>query len=346
MHSTALCIYRFNPGGQRRTINFVDRACRINTYGNSFTQCHQVNDGETWQEYLAAHLGEPIRNFGVGGHGVFQAYCRMLRVENSDSRVKNIVLNIWGDDHHRSITPWRGLVINSMGHQQMFHSNPWAHLRVNLENGEFEEVPNPCPTPESLYKLGSSDYVYETFGSHPVVQLTAMRDGVSDIEPGTIRKLADWAGYRFDFSDGESRASSANTLYDIVAYKSTLYLLERFKRFGTGSQRNLLVLLTHGGGKVARFVSGEPKNEYDVSVIQYLQEHNIPYVDSLDKHKEDFEQFRITPWEYVNRYYIGHYNPTGNHFLAYAIKDAMVAWLDPKPTTYREQGSIINFTDD
>jgi hypothetical protein len=53
-------------GGPRR--RFIHRqTLRINTYGNSFTQCHQVSDGETWQEYLAAHLGEPIRNFGMGG---------------------------------------------------------------------------------------------------------------------------------------------------------------------------------------------------------------------------------------------------------------------------------------
>ena len=59
--------------------NGGDRPCRMNTYGDSFTQCHQVSDGETWQEYLAAHLGEPVRNFGVGGYGVYQAYRRMLR---------------------------------------------------------------------------------------------------------------------------------------------------------------------------------------------------------------------------------------------------------------------------
>ena len=29
-----------------------------------------MNDGETWQEYLAAHLREPIRNYGVGGYSV------------------------------------------------------------------------------------------------------------------------------------------------------------------------------------------------------------------------------------------------------------------------------------
>ena len=41
------------------------KKCRINTYGDSFTQCHQVSDGETWQEYLAGRLGEPVRNFGI-----------------------------------------------------------------------------------------------------------------------------------------------------------------------------------------------------------------------------------------------------------------------------------------
>ena len=67
--------------GTRTPHNYIDKPCRINTYGNSFTQCHQVNDGETWQEYLAAHLGEPIRNYGVGGYGAYQAYRRMIRYE-------------------------------------------------------------------------------------------------------------------------------------------------------------------------------------------------------------------------------------------------------------------------
>jgi len=57
--------------GARTARQYTERPCRINTYGNSFTQCHQVSDGETWQEYLAAHLGEPVRNFGMGGYGVY-----------------------------------------------------------------------------------------------------------------------------------------------------------------------------------------------------------------------------------------------------------------------------------
>ena len=33
---------------------------------------------------------------------------------------------------------------------------------------------------------------------------------------------------------------------------------------------------------------------------------------------------------------IGHYSPRGNHFFAYAIKDHVVQWLDPKPITYQK----------
>ena len=41
-------ISRYGACGERLMSNFADRPCRINTYGNSFTQCDQVKDGETW----------------------------------------------------------------------------------------------------------------------------------------------------------------------------------------------------------------------------------------------------------------------------------------------------------
>ncbi|HIC18293.1 TPA: hypothetical protein EYO77_09300, partial [Candidatus Poribacteria bacterium] len=98
--------------GRRSAYAYSDRSCRINTYGNSFTQCHQVSDGETWQEYLAAHLGEPIQNFGVGGYGVYQAYRRMLRTEATDNGAEYIILYIWGDDHYRSLLRCRHILIH------------------------------------------------------------------------------------------------------------------------------------------------------------------------------------------------------------------------------------------
>jgi hypothetical protein len=66
----AINIYTYGPLDERITIHYKNQPCRINAYGDSYTQCHQVSDGETWEEVLAAHLQEPVRNFGVGGWSV------------------------------------------------------------------------------------------------------------------------------------------------------------------------------------------------------------------------------------------------------------------------------------
>src|ERR1051325_9524551 len=95
----ARCIYTYEPNGARRIIHCRERPCRINTYGDSFTMCHQVSDGETWQEVLAAHCGEPVRNFGVGGAGVYQAYRRMKAVESAADDAPYVILNICSVDH-------------------------------------------------------------------------------------------------------------------------------------------------------------------------------------------------------------------------------------------------------
>ena len=99
--------------GPRQQVNFAADSCRIHTYGDSFTQGHQVSDGETWQEVLGAHFCEPVRNFGIGGFGVYQAFRRLRRIETTEAGAPWIVFNIWGDDHLRSILAWRWLIFPS-----------------------------------------------------------------------------------------------------------------------------------------------------------------------------------------------------------------------------------------
>jgi len=52
----SICSYRYDPSDARRTIAHRDRPCRINSYGNSFTSCEQVSDGETWQEFFGPRI--------------------------------------------------------------------------------------------------------------------------------------------------------------------------------------------------------------------------------------------------------------------------------------------------
>ena len=54
----------------------------------------------------------------------------------------------------------------------------------------------------------------------------------------------------------------------------------------------------------------------------------------MKAHADDYADFRCSIDEYLRRYYVGHYNPVGNQFQSFAIKDKLVALLDPKPAAY------------
>jgi hypothetical protein len=150
-------IYTYGAMDERVTIHYKDQPCRVNTYGNSYTQCHQVSDGETWQEVLAAHLQEPIRNFGVGGWSVYQAYLRMLK-EEKRAPAEFIIFNIYDDDHFRNLDSWRNIRVSK--HAQ-FIEPTLPYIAVNVKEERFEERPNVCPTPESVYSLCDLDWVSE-----------------------------------------------------------------------------------------------------------------------------------------------------------------------------------------
>ena len=332
-------INQYVPRGQRRMVNYAERPCRINTFGDSFTQCHQVSDGETWQEYLAAHLGEPVRNFGIGGYGVFQAFRRMLREEQTGAAAEYVVLNMWSDDHLRSIypcrwiqLPWFHEVIRSGREPFMFHANPWCHLRFNPDTGRFEEHESICPTPESLYRLSDADWVYETFKDSFDVQAYLASQGSSDADTAMLQRYADALDVHVDFSSADATAAAGKELLTTCSLRSSMYVAERARDFCQANGKKLMIHLSYDDVTVQRACRGEAR--FDRMLVDYLNENGFLFVDALRKHAEDFEQFKCTPEQYTRRYYIGHYKPAGNHFYAFAVKDAIAEWLDPKPPAY------------
>ncbi len=335
----------YQSTGERRMINYVDRECRVNTYGNSFTQCHQVSDGETWQEYLAAHLGEPIRNFGVGGYGVYQAYRRILKEEETSREAKYIILNIWSDDHFRSLDAWRWIRIpdfrRGCRNTKMFHANPWAYVRIDPETGEVVEHENPYPTPESLYKLCDREYVYENFRNDFVVQIILAKENGTFDNLDELKKLAETLSITGNFSDPVSCRKIAQAVYLECALRASKYIVEKTKIFAEKRIKKLMCFLSYSSEDVINACKG--RSRFDQSFVDFLQNHSISFVDTLQKHLEDFRCFRLSPQQYVKRYYIGHYNSAGNHFFALSVKDAIVNWLSPKPPAYRNgEGSYTN----
>lgn len=76
----------------------------------------------------------------------------------------------------------------------------------------------------------------------------------------------------------------------------------------------------------------------DQEILGHLTASGIPFFDMNDVHQGEYEQAGGAYHEYLSQYMNGgHYNPRGNHFFAYAIKDTLVGLLDPKPLPYRDQ---------
>ena len=94
-----------------------------------------------------------------------------------------------------------------------------------------------------------------------------------------------------------------------------------------------MILLSYSAAEVIPACKGLPR--FDQKLVDYLEENEFLVVDGLQKHVKDFGVFSCSPEQYTDRYFIDHYNPQGNHFFGFAIKDAVVEWLDPAPPTYR-----------
>ncbi len=324
--------------GARTSHAYASRKCRINTYGDSFTLCHQVSDPETWQEYLAGHLGEPIRNFGMGGYGVYQAYRRMVREEQTDQGAENLIFYIWGDDHIRSLLRCRHAnIYRHWDHQggRMFHNNFWANLEMNLESGEWVEKDNLLPTREALYHMTDPEWMVEHLRDDLALQLSVYKAGfISDLDRQRVTQLAARLDYPIDWTEPSTVRAQISGLLDRYSLRATLFILGKVRDFAQQHNKQLLIVLFDPYRVMPEMHRAGTR--YDQEVVDYLTREKFNYFDMNEVHLRDFQQYKLPYAEYMKLYFIGHYNPRGNHFFAYSIKDRVIDMLDPKPVTYQK----------
>lgn len=326
-----------HSNGARTSFVYAGKKCRINTYGDSFTQGHQVSDAETWQEYLAGHLGEPIRNFGMGGYGVYQAYRRMVREEGTDHAAEYVLFYIWGDDHIRSLLRCRHAIIfrwwNHRG-GRAFHNNFWSNLELNLQTGRFVEKENLLPTREALYQMTDPQRMVDLLRDDLALQLFAFSSGlIRELDRAPIRELARRLDFPFDWTPDSDLRFQAAALLDRYSLRATEFVLEKARAFAREHRKKLMVILFDPGRALEELRQHGAR--YDQPVVDYLIREKVPYFDMNEVHLSDFKNYNLTFENYRKLYFIGHYNPRGNHFFAYSIKDRLVQWLDPKPVPYR-----------
>jgi hypothetical protein len=76
-------------------------------------------------------------------------------------------------------------------------------------------------------------------------------------------------------------------------------------------------------------------------LVDFMNQRGLPFVDLMKEHLDDFAQYQSDIKDYVAKHWVGHYNPRGNHFCAFAILPALIALLDPKPMSYRANAALM-----
>lgn len=318
--------YTYEDDGARRVLHFADRPCRIHTYGNSFTHGDQVNDGETWQSALSAHLGEPIRNYGVGGYSVYQAYRRMLHVEGQGRhRAQFLLLNIYDDDHYRNLDSWRRLRFG----RRSVCGYTLPHLRVHVERQSCQERDNLLQTIEEVYRLCDLDWVVQTFRDDPILAMVlASKAAPADI-PARLEPVAVSFGLPPDRVGSDEAGAALRRLHTEAAFFATRRVLEMTEQFASRTGKKLMVLLSFGRENMRRALSGEPR--FDQPLLDWLRSRPYPVLDLRNAFAEDYRMSRLSLETYLDHYYNGHHTPAGNFFTAWTIRDSVAHWLSPPP---------------
>jgi hypothetical protein len=320
--------YHYEPDGARKVVQFADKPCRIHAYGDSFTHCDQVSDGETWQEYLAAHLQEPVRNYGVGGYSVYQAYRRMLKVEKQ-SGVQHIVLNIYDDDHFRNLDAWRS--IRAGARSQCGFTLP--HLRVNIQQRRYDQIENLLGTTDDVDKLRDEDFIWQAFKDDPVLQLVMATRAIDQVSSNVVRSIAASFGVTEDRIGSGTPAQQIRQIHIEASLFATKNIVTWTEQFVQSAGKKLMVILSFSGGNIANELAG--KLRFDQSFVEWLRAKTYPVIDMRDVFAAEYRQSKADIDVFLKRFYNGHHTPNGNFFTAWAIKDRVAKWLDPAPLPYR-----------
>jgi len=320
--------YHYETDGARKVVNSPEKRCRIHAYGNSFAHCDQVNDNETWEEYLAAHLQEPIRNYGVGGYGVYQAYRRMLKVERNNP-AEYIVLNIWDDDHYRSLDSWR-LIRFGQGSSCGF---TLPHVRVDLRNNRCNQFDNLLKSPQDVARLRDEEFVFQSFKDDPVLKLVLAARSEKTGSTRLTRPVAVSFGIPEEIASDSDVAQRLMQIHTEAALYASRQIITWTEEFAALNGKKLMLILSFGRSNMSNALKGKPR--FDQNFTDWLKTKSYPVLDMRDAFARHYQSFRGEPDDFLRPYYNGHHTPAGNFLTAWALKPTVVSWLDPVPTPYR-----------
>lgn len=319
--------YSYESDGARKVIHYAKQPCRIHAYGNSFTHCDQVSDGETWEEYLAAHLQEPIRNYGVGGFSVYQAYRRM-RLQEAVSGSEYLILNIFEDDHFRNLDAWRSIRVGA-GSSCGF---TLPHVRVHMASNQCQAMENLLLKREEVARLRHSEFRDGTFHSDPILKVRMLLRQRQAVDLKSVLAVAQSFGFPENELPDSNPKDQLRHIHTEAALFATSQILEWVESFAKQYDKKLMLILSFGQKRVREALEGRPA--FDASFLRKLGSKTYPVVDLRHAFTSSYESFKGDPDTFLSPYYIGHHTPLGNFFTARAIRKPVSEWLNPPAAPY------------
>jgi hypothetical protein len=269
----------------------------IATYGDSFTECAEVDNDETWQHYLGQSLHGDIKNFGVGGFGTDQAVLKFKR-HVEEGRVAPInILGIYEENIGRVMTLYHPFYQRqdgiSLGFKPSFRLGPDDEVRPNANLFQA-----PGLTLEGLRALAKAHARDDFWGERMLY---------ADF-PYTLELLR-WAAVNFDGIE----PAKARRLWDHYEGRRVMaYLVDEFVDTATAADSRPLVLFIPHNRSLER-----PGLALYTTFKDTLR-HRYPDLLVVDIEEEDFdhERFNIAPYQ-------GHASAYGNRVIARAIERAI-----------------------
>lgn len=304
----------------RQYARFGGKTCRIQSYGDSYTHGDQVSDGETWQEYLASHLCEPIQNFGVGGYSVYQAFLRMKKTQERFP-AEYLIFNIYSHDHFRNLASFWGTFFG----YRIQNGFTLPHVRVKVNSKTVEEKEHQYKKEKDLFQLCDESMVLDELLKDPILIPSMVRRNKYLVKEDDIKIVADEFDINQSLVRGMSLDAAIMRLYQEAALFSTEGVVRMILDYAKKNHKKIKIILSYGINDMKDDLDGKPR--WDQRFLDFLGREKINYIDMRDLFLKD-------PNIDLKTYYQGHHSPAGNFFTAWAIKDEIVKWLEPKPLPY------------
>ena len=283
---------------------------RIATFGESYTQGHEVGNKDTWQEQLMSL--EPdleALNFGVGGYGLDQAYLRYME-EGSKFAEHIAIIGYMTENLSRNVNVYVPFYVGERA------GMPVTKPRFILKEKQLVHVPNPMESEQDyLGLLQNSKQVLTRLGRYDYHFNSKYKQSLFDIFR-TIQ-LIKIGYYRFKFDPIYTRHSEYNT--DSEAFRLLLGLFDAFYREALKNNVVPIILI------YPNYTSLVPYYEHKIRVYHHLTDwleaRNYLYLDLLEPLLELGEG---RPLKYYFTHGVGHYTPFGNRLVAKAVQAFIV----------------------